>query len=79
MLRAVLFLLLSGIGSMMANSKLRRIAIVIALICYFILTLTNTWLPGWITVGLMIPGAIAAGTFFPLRPPISVPSIHYVL
>ena len=66
MMGAVLFLLLSGIGSMMVNSKLRRLTILTALICYFILTLAYAWLPDWMMVGLMIPGAIAAGTFFPL-------------
>lgn len=66
MMGAVIFLILSGIGSMMANLKLRRITIMVALGCYFILTLTNFWLPSWMMLLLMIPSAIATGTFFPI-------------
>jgi cyanate permease len=51
---------------MIANSNLRRTTVVIALVCYVILTLANSWLPGWLVFGLIIPGGVATGTFFPL-------------
>jgi hypothetical protein len=66
MMGAVIFLILSGIGSMMANSYLRKITILVAIGCYVLLTLANPWLPGWMVLGLIIPGAVATGTFFPL-------------
>jgi len=66
MMGAVIFLILSGIGSIMANSYFRKTTIVAALGCYVLLTLANPWLPGWMVLGLIIPGAVATGTFFPL-------------
>jgi len=66
MMGAVIFLILSGIGSMMANSYLRKTTIAVAIGCYVLLTLANPWLPNWMVLGLIIPSAVATGTFFPL-------------
>jgi hypothetical protein len=66
MLGAVVFLILSGIGSIITNVKIRSVIIKLALGCYITTMLTHTLLPDWILLCLMLPVVIASGTFFPL-------------
>ena len=66
MMGAVIFLILSGIGSTISDSKTRNILLSVAIPCYIVLVLAGSLLPDFIRLALIVPGAAAAGTFFPL-------------
>ena len=63
---AVIFLVLSGLGSMISNTSIRNLLIQIAICCYVLVILVGFWLPDWLVLALMLVPAIATGTFFPL-------------
>jgi hypothetical protein len=63
---AVMFLVFSGLGSMISSSHLRKAMILVALVCYLLISLGSSWMPNWVVLGLMIAPAVATGTFFPL-------------
>lgn len=65
-LGAVIFLILSGVGSIIATSVIRSTMLVVAVGCYLLLIGAGVYLPAWLVVILVVPAAIATGTFFPL-------------
>ena len=66
MIGAIAFLILSGLGSMITTPRVRKMTIMIAVLSYLSLILFSAWIPGWATICLLTPAAIATGTFFPL-------------
>ena len=61
---AVVYLILTGVGSMLGQSTAGKVVILLSIPCYLLLAvgvITNVWA----SLVLIIPVAIASGTFFP--------------
>ena len=61
---AVIYLILTGVGSMLGNAKWRQLIIWMSIPCYLILSIWSS-LDIWLSIALIIPVAVASGTFFP--------------
>ncbi|MDH3711508.1 MAG: hypothetical protein OER04_16575, partial [Cyclobacteriaceae bacterium] len=63
---AVIFLICTGLGSMIAASAARKVILWVALAGYLVIALAGDLLPGWTALVLIVPVSIATGSFFPL-------------
>ena len=66
MMGAVIFLICTGLGSMIAASAARKVILWVALAGYLVIALAGDLLPGWTALVLIVPVSIATGSFFPL-------------